>query len=315
MVETQLFQKILYFGPTIVLCHCCHWWRDTLIYSSHQQRISFFQTDHCTTPLQYPHRTEVDQPNRFDHEGPPGPQSQRKILSEQVGDDEEPQGSGNPVAQPSTTTNKVRDDEEPQGSGNHVAQQSTTTDKVRDDEEPQGSGNPEAWKHALCGITSPVHTSSSPLLNLPQDHPNICASLRGRGVTVSVLLKVQGFALRTINDSGAETTILNRSVAEKIGLDYTKNPAIPIHGAFQTQLTNAHLTRTDICIGTGKYNWDLLVAESNDDVLLGLISYILSELKWTSRRRFSTSGQTRCQSSLLCKFLIHLPAPWNWTIT
>ena len=108
-----------------------------------------FQTDHCTTPLQYPHRTEVDQPNRVDHEGPPGPQSQQKILSVQVRDDEEPQGSGNPVAQQSTSVDKVRDDEEPQGSGNPEAQQSTTTGKVRDDEEPQGSGNPEAQQSSV----------------------------------------------------------------------------------------------------------------------------------------------------------------------
>ena len=227
-----------------------------------------------------------------DDEEPQGsgnPVAQQSTTIGKVRDDEEPQGSGNPVAQQSTTIGKVRDDEEPQGSGNPVAQQSSVN-KVRDDEEPQGSGNPvaqqsssnkvrdeeprgsghpEAWKHALSGITSPLRTSSSPLLNLPQDHTNICAALRGRGVTVSVLLKVKGFALRAIIDSGAETTILNKSVAEKIGLDYKKNPAIPIRGAFQTQLTNAYLTRTDICIGTGKYNWDLLVAESNDDMLLG----------------------------------------------
>ena len=230
-----------------------------------------FQMDHCTTPLQYPHRTEVNRSNRFDHEGPLGPKSQRKILSRQVRDDEEPQDSGNPVAQQSTSTDKVTDDEEPQGSSNPVAQPSTSIDEIRNEEEPQGSSNPMARKRALSGITSPVHTSSSPLLNLSQDHPNICAALRGRGVTISVLLRVQGFALHAIIESGAETTILDKSVAEKIGLDYKKNLAIPIRGAFQTQLTNAHLTQTDICIGTGKYNWDLLVAESNDDLLLGAV--------------------------------------------
>ena len=169
------------------------------------------------------------------------------------------------MAQQSSSAGKVRDDEELQGSDNPVAQQSTSIDKIRNEEEPQDSSNSMARKHVLSGITSAVHTSSSPLLDLLQDHPSICAELRGCGVTVSVLLKVQGLAI----DSGAETTILNKAVAKKIGLDYKKNPAIPICGAFQTQLINAHITRTDICIVTRKYNWDLLVAESNDDMLLG----------------------------------------------
>ena len=94
--------------------------------------------------------------------------------------------------------------------------------------------------------------------------------IASEGVHLTVDTLVHGQPVLAIIDTGAAKTIVNKGLYKELGICYNGESPIRLKGAFGGPTTDGYVPPDlSISIGGHEYSWGAIVADIEDDLLLG----------------------------------------------
>ena len=94
--------------------------------------------------------------------------------------------------------------------------------------------------------------------------------LNSTGMNLIVPLTINGTAVNAVTDTGAQISVISKTLAEKLGLPVDNSETIKLKNAQKDRSMYGKITKgLKITLGKHKFQWDTVIADIHDEFILG----------------------------------------------